>query len=80
MQGEIALQAGGADVPTAGVSAPLGQAHDEAQSIIADAMEQAALVLSTAEHNAELVYWVADLYGLHTMDAYQLCAQVAQVP
>ena len=30
--------------------------------------------------NAELVHWVAELYGLHTMDAYQLCSQVAQVP
>src|SRR6201991_4562437 len=30
--------------------------------------------------NAELVSWVADLYGLHRMDAYQLCSQVAQVP
>jgi acetamidase/formamidase len=23
---------------------------------------------------------VAELYGLHTMDAYQLCSQVAEVP
>jgi acetamidase/formamidase len=30
--------------------------------------------------NAELVHWVAELLGLHTMDAYQLCSQVAQVP
>jgi acetamidase/formamidase len=30
--------------------------------------------------NAELVHWVADLFGLHTMDAYQLCSQVAEVP
>src|SRR5689334_12861636 len=30
--------------------------------------------------NAELVHWVAELYGLHTMDAYQLCSQAAQVP
>ena len=30
--------------------------------------------------NAEVVHWVAELYGLHTMDAYQLCSQVAQVP
>jgi acetamidase/formamidase len=30
--------------------------------------------------NAELVHWVAELYGLHTMDAYQLCSQVAEVP
>jgi acetamidase/formamidase len=30
--------------------------------------------------NAELVHWVAELYGLHLMDAYQLCSQVAEVP
>src|SRR5689334_14362584 len=30
--------------------------------------------------NAELVRWVAELYGLHQMDAYQLCSQVAEVP
>src|SRR6187200_1165237 len=30
--------------------------------------------------NAELVHWVAQLYGLHVMDAYQLCSQVALVP
>ena len=30
--------------------------------------------------NAELVHWVAELYGLHVMDAYQLCSQIAQVP
>jgi acetamidase/formamidase len=30
--------------------------------------------------NAELVRWVAQLYGLHVMDAYQLCSQVALVP
>ncbi|MDN5794865.1 MAG: acetamidase/formamidase family protein [Intrasporangium sp.] len=30
--------------------------------------------------NAELVGWVAQLYGLHVMDAYQLCSQVAEVP
>ncbi|MDH2415957.1 acetamidase/formamidase family protein [Nocardioides sp. CER19] len=30
--------------------------------------------------NAEVVHWVAELYGLHTMDAYQLCSQIAQVP
>ena len=30
--------------------------------------------------NAELVHWVAELYGLHTMDAYQLLSQVAEVP
>jgi acetamidase/formamidase len=30
--------------------------------------------------NAELVSWVAGLYGLHQMDAYQLCSQIAQVP
>ena len=29
--------------------------------------------------NAELVHWVAELYGLHPMDAYQLCSQIAQV-
>ncbi|GAB3050100.1 acetamidase/formamidase family protein [Intrasporangium mesophilum] len=30
--------------------------------------------------NAELVHWVGELLGLHTMDAYQLCSQIAQVP
>jgi acetamidase/formamidase len=30
--------------------------------------------------NGELVHWVAQLYDLHVMDAYQLCSQVAQVP
>lgn len=30
--------------------------------------------------NAELVHWVADLHGLHPMDAYQLCSQIAEVP
>jgi len=30
--------------------------------------------------NAELVHWVSQLHGLHTMDAYQLCAQIAEVP
>jgi acetamidase/formamidase len=30
--------------------------------------------------NAELVHWIGDLYGLHRMDAYQLCSQIAQVP
>ena len=30
--------------------------------------------------NAELVHWVSQLYGLHTMDAYQLCSQIAEVP
>jgi acetamidase/formamidase len=30
--------------------------------------------------NAELVHWVAELYGLHRMDAYQLCSQIAQAP
>ena len=30
--------------------------------------------------NAELVHWVAQLCGLHTMDAYQLCSQIAEVP
>ena len=30
--------------------------------------------------NAELVHWVAELYGLHVMDAYQLCSQITKVP
>ncbi len=30
--------------------------------------------------NAELVHWVAELCGLHPMDAYQLCSQIAQAP
>jgi len=30
--------------------------------------------------NAELVHWMAQLYDLHVMDAYQLCSQIAQVP
>ena len=30
--------------------------------------------------NAELVHWVAELCGLHTMDSYQLCSQIAQAP
>jgi acetamidase/formamidase len=30
--------------------------------------------------NAELVRWIGQLYGLHTMDAYQLCSQIAQAP
>jgi acetamidase/formamidase len=30
--------------------------------------------------NAELVHWIGELYGLHRMDAYQLCSQIAQVP
>jgi acetamidase/formamidase len=30
--------------------------------------------------NAELVHWIADLYDLHVMDAYQLCSQIAKVP
>ncbi|HWI00523.1 MAG TPA: acetamidase/formamidase family protein [Propionibacteriaceae bacterium] len=30
--------------------------------------------------NAELVHWIAELYDLHRMDAYQLCSQIAQVP
>jgi acetamidase/formamidase len=30
--------------------------------------------------NAELVHWVAELYGLDRMDAYQLCSQIAKVP
>ena len=30
--------------------------------------------------NAELVHWVSQLHGLHTMDAYQLCSQITEVP
>ncbi|MDN5764558.1 MAG: acetamidase/formamidase family protein [Humibacillus sp.] len=30
--------------------------------------------------NAELVRWVSALHGLHTMDAYQLLAQITQAP
>jgi acetamidase/formamidase len=30
--------------------------------------------------NGELVTWVAELYGLHQMDAYQLCSQITKVP
>jgi acetamidase/formamidase len=30
--------------------------------------------------NAELVHWMGELHGLHTMDAYQLLAQVAEAP
>ena len=30
--------------------------------------------------NADLVRWVGELFGLHTMDAYQLCSQIAHVP
>jgi hypothetical protein len=30
--------------------------------------------------NAELVHWIAELHGLHVMDAYQLCSQIAEVP
>jgi acetamidase/formamidase len=30
--------------------------------------------------NAELVHWVAQLYGLQPIDAYQLCSQIAEVP
>jgi acetamidase/formamidase len=30
--------------------------------------------------NAELVHWIAELHRLHTMDAYQLCSQIAEVP
>ena len=26
------------------------------------------------------MHWVAQLQGLHTMDAYQLCSQIAEVP
>ena len=30
--------------------------------------------------NGELVRWVGELLGLHTMDSYQLCSQIAEVP
>ncbi len=30
--------------------------------------------------NAEMTHWVADLYGLHPMDAYQLISQVSEAP
>lgn len=30
--------------------------------------------------NTDLVHWVAELTGLHTMDAYQLCSQIAEAP
>jgi acetamidase/formamidase len=30
--------------------------------------------------NSELVRWVGQLHGLHPMDAYQLCSQIAEVP
>jgi acetamidase/formamidase len=30
--------------------------------------------------NAELVHWIGQLLDLHTMDAYQLCSQIAEVP
>ena len=30
--------------------------------------------------NSELVHWMGELHGLHTMDAYQLLSQVAQAP
>jgi hypothetical protein len=30
--------------------------------------------------NAELVHWMEELYGLHPMDAYQLCSQIALAP
>jgi hypothetical protein len=30
--------------------------------------------------NAELVHWVAQMCGLHPMDAYQLCSQIAHAP
>jgi acetamidase/formamidase len=30
--------------------------------------------------NADLVHWVSELYGLHTMDSYQLLSQVTEVP
>jgi acetamidase/formamidase len=26
------------------------------------------------------VHWVSQLHGLHSMDAYQLCSQIAEVP
>jgi len=30
--------------------------------------------------NAELVHWVGEMCGLHPMDAYQLCSQIARAP
>jgi acetamidase/formamidase len=30
--------------------------------------------------NAELVHWVAQMCGLHPMDAYQLCSQITHAP
>lgn len=30
--------------------------------------------------NSELVHWMGELHGLHTMDAYQLLSQVAEAP
>ena len=30
--------------------------------------------------NAELVHWLAQMCGLHPMDAYQLCSQITQAP
>ncbi|MGH3315709.1 MAG: acetamidase/formamidase family protein [Nocardioidaceae bacterium] len=30
--------------------------------------------------NAELVHWISELHGLHTMDSYQLLTQVTEVP
>ena len=30
--------------------------------------------------NAELVRWIGQMYGLHPMDAYQLCSQITQAP
>ena len=30
--------------------------------------------------NAERVQWIGQLQGLQTMDAYQLCSQIAEVP
>jgi len=30
--------------------------------------------------NAELVHWVGEMCGLHPMDAYQLCSQIAEAP
>ena len=30
--------------------------------------------------NSELVHWVAELYGLHEMDSYQLLSQMTEAP
>jgi acetamidase/formamidase len=30
--------------------------------------------------NAELVHWIAELHGLHQLDAYQLLSQTAEAP